>query len=868
MVRRENLPEAKGLNEIFENIFKNNHDAIIVTDRRLDLVYKNQAAYKVTPPELQKGVNIFVAFPEIHFFDDELKKVEDGNAQSLSINRDIYTLEISVSPLNFYENLYFLLIIRSNPVSLRKTGESYFKSLIQQSPIATAIFQPSGKPVYFNRAYSELFSIRKQYGEEISKKYNLLKDEQVLEAGILPFIERCLAGETVEIPVIAYNPVKTAVLKPFASDKAKYVKGSLYPIKDVHDIVKELVLVLIDVTLQKKAEQILTESHLKSQMLNRNLPGAIYEYEQLDDDKGKFIYISQRSREIFGYDPEEIMNDESIIYKMIYPEDRNSYNRSLEALNGQNNQWEWEGRINVKGQLKWIEARSTQRVQLDGRKISYGLFIDITEKKIVEEQFKIAEKRLHLALQSADISLWEWQEHLGKVYLNQNWCNKFGYTCEETSSLFSDWREMIHPEDLEEVEERLNKVISGEADFFEAEYRLKCKNDHWSWILDKGRAVEKDPEGKVLKVAGTHVEINDRKHSESIIKKNEQLFMQLFENSPLGIVLLDENNQVVLINKGFEDLFGFSKHEILFTNIDDFIVPDAFIKEALEVKKLAEEGQVVRRESFRRRKSGDSVPVILYGVPVIFNDKTIATYGIYVDISDRKNAEHELQVRNNELDNFVYKVSHDLRAPLASILGLVNLAGNEQNDDDLKIYIDLIGKRVRQLDTFIRDVLSHSKNLKQDIFIDKIDFNKIIEQCRQDLNYLPGAEKINYQIDISGKDFYSDHWRISEILRNLLSNAIKYMNPRVERPYISIKAECSAEKFKMIFSDNGLGIEKQLQSRIFDMFFRATVYAEGSGIGLYIVKNAVQKLSGTIGVMSELQKGTTFAIEIPNRKRK
>ena len=246
------------------------------------------------------------------------------------------------------------------------------------------------------------------------------------------------------------------------------------------------------------------------------------------------------------------------------------------------------------------------------------------------------------------------------------------------------------------------------------------------------------------------------------------------------------------------------------------------------------------------------------------DNKTIGIFGSYVDITDQKKTEEELTIRNAELDNFVYKVSHDLRAPLSSILGLVNLAAMEGNDDSLADYIKIIGQKVNQLDHFISDVLSHSKNLKLDVKIEKIDLKQLIEGNFRDLNYLKGAAELRKDIVIEGSDFYSDPWRIGEILRNFISNSIKYKDFEKSDSFIKINISVKSDQAIIIFKDNGIGISQPNQFKIFDMFYRASVQSDGSGLGLYIVKNAVDKLGGTLAVSSELGNGTTFELKLPN----
>ena len=350
------------------------------------------------------------------------------------------------------------------------------------------------------------------------------------------------------------------------------------------------------------------------------------------------------------------------------------------------------------------------------------------------------------------------------------------------------------------------------------------------------------------------------------MKKTELNFSELFNSSPLAIVLLDSNGNVDRVNRGFEQMFGFTIYELKGRSLNDFIVPSALEAEGNDLNTVISSDQVVRLETTRVRRDHVCLSVIIYGVPVHFEDETIGIFGVYVDITDQKMIEEELKVRNTELDNFVYKVSHDLRAPLSSVLGLVDLAQHPHNNDDPKAYLKIIGEKVNQLDHFISDVLSHSKNLKLEIKTGLINYQKIIDTAFRNLNYMEGADQVQKQIQISEGDFYSDPWRVEEIFRNLISNAIKYR--RINNPIHEIMITISIEQDAAIisFRDNGIGISKQNMSKIFDMFYRASEQSGGSGLGLYIVKNAVEKLGGRVSVGSESGSYTIFEIVLPNQR--
>lgn len=773
-------------------------------------------------------------------------------------------LQASFSPFRLpnEEGLGCMVILREvNSSSLR----SKFKPLVEESPIATAIFDINGDAKYFNKAYGKIWGVESGIAQEAMKFYNILEDEQLKELGIISHIQKAFNGESCDLPPIAYNPFDTLALKGFGINIKRYIEGHLYPIMSDNGDLEEVVVVLSDITFRHHAEQILSDNQKKYERLTEGLPGVIYEYEEAGNNPDTFRYISQGCEEIFGFTPEQILDNANLLRECIHPGDALSYNLSISQTVRKSSVWEWKGRILNNEKIKWIKGKSSATKLDDGSIVRYGLLLDITDQKEIEDQYKLSEERLNIALHGADLGLWEWNITDGKFLHNNSWAKKLGYTFEDFNELLADRLSLIHPEDVEYYKEKTDEMILSMVDMVEVDYRMKTKSGDWLWVRDRGRVLTRTEDGLLKKVSGTLLDIENLKQSQKLIKQNEQLFTQLFENAPMGLVLLDETHRVVQMNEGFQNIFGYSKDEIIGHQLNNIIVPSDNLKEALDINTLTSSGEVGILESYRIHKDGSKIPVIIYGVPVSFNERTLGIYGIYVNITDRVEAEKELQIRNNELDNFVYKVSHDLRAPLSSVLGLVNLANLEQNEDDIKEYIGLIENRVRQLDSFITDVLSHSKNLKMEVQLDKIDFKNIISECFNELSYLPNSTNVLRKIAIDDQEFHSDIWRIKEVFRNLISNSVKYSDSKKSTSYVSIDIKIDAESAHIRVEDNGIGVEKDALSKVFDMFYRATTEAEGSGIGLYIVHNAITKLGGQVRIESKANEGTTFDIILPNQ---
>jgi len=221
----------------------------------------------------------------------------------------------------------------------------------------------------------------------------------------------------------------------------------------------------------------------------------------------------------------------------------------------------------------------------------------------------------------------------------------------------------------------------------------------------------------------------------------------------------------------------------------------------------------------------------------------------------------ELIVANNELDHFVYRSSHDLVAPLKSLKGLINITRKEPSENSRKEYLDMMESSVTKLEDFIKSILEYSSNTKGEVIEEIIDINNIIDSVIADLKYFEKAEKVTLHRDIDTKAiFKSDPKRIKIILSNLIANAVKYHNYRQPSAEIYVVLKKDGDKVIIEVRDNGQGISEQHLGTIFDMFVRASDTSEGSGLGLYIVKETVDKLGGSIDVKSELGVGTIFSI--------
>lgn len=224
-----------------------------------------------------------------------------------------------------------------------------------------------------------------------------------------------------------------------------------------------------------------------------------------------------------------------------------------------------------------------------------------------------------------------------------------------------------------------------------------------------------------------------------------------------------------------------------------------------------------------------------------------------------------LNKENKELDSFLSNTSHDLRTPIASILGLTYLGKIELQEEKARSFMNMIEERIKKLDLVIGDILSLSRSKKIDLKIEELDFASLLDETIADIRFNKGvsAIQLEYLAD-PNHVFKSDYNQMKIILNNLMANAVKYHNLNQPNPYIRISFKRIKSVVEIAVQDNGQGISQDSIPKIFDMFYRASSGTEGTGLGLYIVQEALSKIKGIVLVDSELGKGSTFKIVLDN----
>ncbi len=385
------------------------------------------------------------------------------------------------------------------------------------------------------------------------------------------------------------------------------------------------------------------------------------------------------------------------------------------------------------------------------------------------------------------------------------------------------------------------------------------------------------------------IDITELKNAEAKVSELKLFYENILNNIPIDIAVFDNKHRYLFLNK---EAVKNDEIRTWLIGKDDF--------DYARLKGIATDNAQLRRNQFNYVMKTDSRAFWLdeqvnSSGETKYKERRLHSYdnkkfivGYAVDVTEvktmalalednmvemtkyntlLKSQNEDLNRVNMELDKFVYSTSHDLRAPLKSIMGLINISKESTDTDNngMNERLEMINKSVQKLDNFIEDILQYYRNSRMEAERDEINYEEMIQEIRNNLKFMEGTKNLNLQVEIhKGETFFSDKRRISVILNNLVSNAIKYSDVSKENMFVNIFVECSKENATITIEDNGIGIADKDKEKIFKMFYRATKLSTGSGLGLYIVKESLDKLGGTITLESELTKGTKFIVEIPN----
>ncbi|MDX1363737.1 PAS domain-containing sensor histidine kinase [Arenibacter latericius] len=534
--------------------------------------------------------------------------------------------------------------------------------------------------------------------------------------------------------------------------------------------------------------------------------------------------------------------------------------------------WDTELKIiTAKGKEIWVRAQGTPEF-INGKCVRlYGLFQDIDEtKKLTLKDEKNTEK-LRIATTAANVGIWELNCQQNTLDWNDQMFSLYGIKKSDFNNHYETWENFIHPDDLSRCQQEL-KLTLEESYPYKTQFRVVHPNGNIRYIKAFA-ALYKDDAGNNLKLVGTNWDITELINTQLKLDSNQQSFRGSFESSAVGMALVSTDGSWLEVNQSLSNSLGYTPEELLKLSFQDITLPEDLDEDLAHMEEvIAGKKNSYQIEKRYIHKNGKIVHVILTVTAVRTPSNDISHFiSQILDITERIEADKKTtellnitKNQNNSLTNFAHIVSHNLRSHSSNLTMLTQYITEEEDEAERKNIENMLiaateglNETVSHLNEVVQISLGAKKNLH------KINLLKAITSVRNNINVLLKEKNVLCEINVKEDiEVLAIPAYIDSVLLNLFTNSIKYSSPD-RQPKINITTLQNDDHIIIEFSDNGLGIDlKRHGKKLFGMYKTFHKHNDSKGIGLFISKNQIEAMGGTITAESTVGEGTSFKITL------
>ncbi|MCC6931222.1 MAG: PAS domain S-box protein [Gemmatimonadaceae bacterium] len=628
-------------------------------------------------------------------------------------------------------------------------------------------------------------------------------------------------------------------------------------------------LYIRDISRRKQTELALAASEYRYRQLTNVATAGIFE----TDATGTCVFVNEACSEIAGRPTGELLG--AGWECCIHPDDRPGVMRDWSEMTRTCGELRRECRlVRPGGAIRWVAAQATPLRDGQGNVTGFiGTLADITERKAHEEQLRVVNERLQLALLGSDIGLWDWHVPSGKVHFSERLPRMLGFAPDEFHGHVSAWASRIHPDDVGDVTRDLTAHLEGATPFYRSAHRLMTKSGRWKWILDAGAVVERDCSGAPVRAIGTHVDIDNAKGAEA-------RFRLLFEQSREPMLLLDQTG-VVECNRATLDTLRISdESEVLGVGLRSFYPPtqpDGVPSTAGEQWHAAI-ARRVKEDQFEWtfvRRDGTSVPLEISVARAEHKGGELYLMTWHDLTQQRENerilreAKEAAELASRTKSEFLARMSHELRSPLNSIIGFSGLLQRQVPSEipsTVPTYLDRIYANGVHLLGLINNLLDIARIEagKTEVVLSRGDVAQLVRETVQQLEGEAAGRPIVLRVEIPAEAAWleCDHDKLRQVLINLVGNAIKF-TPSGE-VVVRLQLSNAGVPVAIEVQDSGVGIAADRLRAIFEPFEQGESGTNrrfgGTGLGLAISKQLCDLMGYHLSVVSRPGAGSTFRV--------
>jgi|GEM_PF-2794396 len=368
-------------------------------------------------------------------------------------------------------------------------------------------------------------------------------------------------------------------------------------------------------------------------------------------------------------------------------------------------------------------------------------------------------------------------------------------------------------------------------------------------------------------------DITQRWHTEKELERTNQIFKILLESLNEGILWVDNDDKVVYVNQQFTKMSGYTLHEL-----EGRVAMDVFLsnpgdeEQREEIERRLEARKQNKTEAYEwtlRKKSGIVMETLVSAAPLVINKDVIGSIGIISDITSLKDTQRKLANKTKEMETFLNYATHILRGPIASGQGIIQVAmGHAQNNPLMHNFLSYAGTSLRRLDMAVRDLIRYSQINQHGFELHDVKLPWLLEEVLTELRAEMEVDDIEVLQQVAVNDsFHSDRYHLYSLLYSLLKNAFMYRREGNYLPVVEVSMVSYEQGILIRVKDNGEGIKKDIQKHVFEMFYRGNYRSKGTGLGLYIVQQCVNKMNGWLKLHSEVKKGTLVEVYLPELEK-